>query len=67
MSATAVDPNIGKVGQFVGGDGKTYQCLVTGADEPPWDDYSYVINYVRDGLKIEGAMIPCSSFIPDEP
>ncbi len=67
MTSTESASMIGRVGQFVAADGKTYQCLVTGTDAQPWDDLLFVIDYVRDGLKITGAMIPCSAFTPDEP
>ena len=56
---------IGRIGEFTGGDGVVYQCLVTGTDEPPWDDLSLVIDYCRDGRKITGAMIPVHAFRPD--
>lgn len=57
---------VGKVGHFKDWKGVEYQCVVTGTDVPPWDDCSLIIDYVRDGRKITGAMIPCGDFIPDE-
>jgi hypothetical protein len=56
---------VGKIGQFTDSNGVVRQCIVTGMDIPPWDDVCLVIDYVRDGQKITGAMIPTSSFEPD--
>jgi hypothetical protein len=62
MSGQPEPSVIGQIGEFTAADGITYQCVVTGTDEPPWDNDSLVITYVRNGLKIQGAMIPRDIF-----
>ena len=56
--------HVGKLGEFIAANGETYQCRVRGTDVPPWDNDCLVIDYIRDGDKIEGAMIPVSDFNP---
>jgi hypothetical protein len=59
---------VGRIGEFTTGECHVCQCLVTGLDEPPWDDLSLVIDYVtHDGRKITGAMIPVAAFRADSP
>lgn len=62
----SVQRMVGRSGTFIGADGVEYACIIRGADEPPWDDLCYLVDYVRNQVLIKNAMIPVAGFRPDK-